>query len=125
MDYISNLITAIRNAELASHASLTVPDSKMGINILAILQKHGFIQDFRPDRVDDKSVIQITLIQPLVLHHYKRVSKPGRRVYTDVKGIPIVLRGLGIVILSTPEGVIAGQEAKKKKLGGEILCEVY
>lgn len=97
----------------------------MGMSILVILQKHGFIKDFRQDQVEDKLIIEISLIQPVVIHHYKRVSKPGRRVYTDIKGIPIVLRGLGIVILSTPEGVISGQEAKKKKLGGEILCEVY
>ncbi|MBU6389097.1 30S ribosomal protein S8 [Patescibacteria group bacterium] len=122
MDSIANLITYLRNAELARHSQVEVPTTKVGTAILGILKQSGFITSFEDGESGHTSV---SLSQPITVHHYKRVSKPGRRVYTKVGHIPTVLRGLGIVILSTPTGIISGKEAKKRGVGGEILCEVF
>lgn len=125
MDNIANLLTTIRNAEGARHSSTKAVNSKMNVAILSILKDNNYIQSFETVEESGKSVLNVTLSQPLTKHHYKRISKPGRRIYTDVDNIPVVLRGNGMVILSTSEGVISGKEAKKRRLGGEILCEVY
>ena len=125
MDYISNFLTSVRNAEMASHTELTVPSSKMGLEVARILKENGIIADFSLIESTPQNRISIQLNMSAGKHHYKRISKPGRRVYTDVKNIPLVLRGLGMVILSTPKGLLTGKQAKKQNVGGEILCEVY
>ena len=125
MDTISNLITSIRNAEMASHASVTVPSSKIAQHVLEILKAKGYIAGYVVKEAKPQSVIEIGLIRPRIVHHYRRISKPGRRVYVPCSEIPKVLNGLGMVILSTSQGVMAGQEARKRKIGGELLCEVY
>lgn len=122
MDHISNLLTSIRNAELASLTSTAVVDTKLSRAVLAILKDQGYVADIQDAEGGKLSVV---LPQPLQRHHYKRVSKPSRRIYTDAKSIPTVRQGLGMVILSTPEGLMTGQDARKRHLGGEILCEVY
>lgn len=125
MDPIGNLITAIRNAELAGHSELKVRFASQSLAVLEVLQKNGYILSF--EKIDDanKPSIAIQLLQPVVRHHYKRISKPGRRLYTAASKIPIVLRGLGIVVLSTPKGIMTGKEAKKASLGGEVMFEAY
>jgi small subunit ribosomal protein S8 len=126
MDPIGNLLTSIRNAELAGHTTLTVRFSKLNLAILEILRKTGFIAEFKEITADDKKKdIALTLPEPLERHHYRRLSKPGRRLYVDAGRIPTVLRGLGIVVLSTPEGVMTGKEARKRGIGGEVMFEAY
>jgi len=122
MDHISNLLTAIRNAELASLSETAAVDTKLSRAVLAVLKSEGYIGDF--SQVEGGK-LSIVLAQPLERHHYKRVSKPSRRMYTDAVSIPTVRQGMGMVILSTPEGVMTGKEARKRHLGGEIICEVY
>ena len=120
MDSISNFLTSIRNAEMASHREVTVPLYKATQAIAAVLEKKGYITSVT---LEEKTMTIGLKYQ--IRHHYNRISKPGRRVYTSVQEIPKVSGGFGIVILSTPEGVISGDEAKKRNLGGEVLCEVY
>ena len=125
MDRIGNLLASIRNAELAQHTALSVPHAKMSSAVLAILKKEGYIADFIEVGEGVEKKINITLPQPVSRHSYKRISKPGRRMYTDAQSIPMVLRGLGMVIVSTSAGVMTGKDARKRKLGGELICEVY
>jgi small subunit ribosomal protein S8 len=125
MDRLGNLLTSIRNAELARHAMVTVPFANVSMDVLAILKKTDYITDFVAREDGSKKFIDITLAQPSTIHHYKRISKPGRRLYTSAQKIPMVLRGLGMVIVSTSKGVMTGKDAHKQKLGGELICEVY
>ncbi len=124
-DTIGNLLTSIRNAELAERASTTAPFAKTSVAILEILEKTGYIAGHEVREVDKKKYIDISIAQPFERHHYKRISTPGRRLYTSAQAIPMVLRGLGMVIVSTSAGIMIGKEARKRKLGGELICEVY
>jgi len=125
MDYISNLLTSVRNAEMASHSSVSVPASKIGVHIIGILASLGYVAGFEVKEAKPQSTIEIKLLKPRVVHHLRRLSKPGRRLYVSASEIPRVLNGRGIVILSTSQGVFSGQEARKRKIGGELLCEAY
>ena len=125
MDHISNLITSIRNAELVGHSKLTVPNTKLSVAVLAVLKESGYISNFTEQAETEHPRLQIELPQPVTRHTYKRVSKPGRRLFTGADEIPTVLRGLGIVVLSTPQGVMTGKKARKLRLGGEVLFEAY
>lgn len=121
MDTISNFLTSIRNAEMAGHSSVTVPYFKMSIGIAQILKSSGFINGV----VDEDKTLTLNLQKSGKVHHIKRISKPGRRVYVGAKDIPYVLGGKGIVIISTPAGLLTGKDARKRNVGGELLCEVY
>jgi small subunit ribosomal protein S8 len=121
MDTIANLLTSIRNAEMASHSTVTVPTSKMKKAIVEILKENGYVGA----STEENGSLTINLIKTEKLRSYRRISKPGRRMYTDAKKIPTVLGGRGLIILSTPEGVLSGKEARKRGIGGEIICEVY
>lgn len=120
-DHISNLLTSLRNAEMASHSSVIVKDTKLSRSVLEVLKSKRYIADF----VQKETGLEVLLIQPLTKHSFRRISKPSRRIYTDHKNIPTVRQGLGMVVLSTSEGVMAGNDARKRQLGGEIICEVY
>lgn len=125
MDQISNLLTSIRNAEMAGLRTTAVVNTKMNAAILRILQEGSFIESFQvPETADGKSKITVTLV-PSALHTFKRISKPGRRIYSPVDSIPRVLQGRGIAILSTPKGVLTDREARKARVGGELLCTVF
>lgn len=125
MDHLSNLFTSIRNAELAGHSELSIPHTKHSLAILAVLKQEGYVSNYQA--VGDTAIkqIAITLPQPVTRHHYKLISKPGRRLYTSADKIPTVLRGLGAVIVSTPKGVMTGKQARRQKVGGELIAEVY
>ena len=128
-DPIADMLTRIRNAIMARHDSVLIPSSRMKLSITRILKAEGFIKDYevvkgRPHRVirihlkyDDKN-------HP-VLTGLERVSKPGLRVYAGRKEIPRVYGGLGVAILSTPKGVMTGQQAWRQEIGGEVLCYVW
>lgn len=125
MDTLGNLLTSIRNAEMARHAATSVPASKASAALLEILKANGYIKGFSTRSEGVKQLIDVTLTGDGVVHHYKRISKPGRRLYTDAKNIPVVLRGMGMVVISTSAGMMTGKQARKQKLGGELICEVY
>lgn len=122
MDTLGNLLTSIRNAEAASHRELTVPFAKSSLAVLGILKENGYIEGFKENDAAKKG-IEIQLV-PGVRHTYKRLSKPGRRLYTASHDIPMILRGLGMVIVSTSKGMMTGKAARKQEIGGELICEV-
>ena len=127
-DPIADMLTRIRNAIMARHDSVLLPASKMKLSIARILKDEGFISDYTVLKGKPQRVIKILLKyigeQPAVAG-LERVSKPGLRVYVGRGEIPRVYGGLGVAILSTSKGVITGQEAWRRNLGGELLCYVW
>lgn len=125
MDPISNMLITIKNAALVNKEIVFTPFSKQKMAILEILQAKGYIKNFD---IDKKSLnIKITLkVEKTgqIFTNIKRISKPGRRIYTKSSTIPYPKNQLGVVIISTPQGVMTGKEAKYKGLGGELICEV-
>jgi small subunit ribosomal protein S8 len=133
-DPIADMLTRIRNAAMAGHVLTAMPSSKMKAAIAKILKEEGFIEDF--EVVDGEGPGQKVLRVRLkyvgdrrqrrpVLTGLERVSRPGRRVYTGKKDIPWVLSGMGVAIISTPQGMMTGQKARKLGVGGEIVCKVW
>jgi len=126
-DPISDMLTVIRNAQAVGHLTATFSASKVKQAILQVLQQEGYIADFQLITHDNKSNISVTLRYyqgKSVIRKLSRVSKCSRRVYCKHDAIPVVSSGLGISILSTPQGVMTGNQAAAKKIGGEILCTV-
>jgi small subunit ribosomal protein S8 len=128
-DPIADMLTRIRNAIMARHDAVLIPTSKMKLSIARILKEEGFITDYEVVKGKPHRVIQIQLRylddnQPAI-SGLKRVSKPGLRVYVQKKEIPRVYGGLGIAIISTPQGVRTGQQAWRQGAGGELLCYVW
>jgi small subunit ribosomal protein S8 len=128
-DPIGDMLTRIRNACLARHATVVIPASKMKLAIAGILKNEGFIRDFQVQAGQPRDSLLITLKytaerEPAITG-LRRVSKPGLRIYTNRSDIPRVRGGLGVSILSTPKGVLAGHEAWRQHVGGEVLCYVW
>lgn len=128
-DPIGDMLTRIRNASLARHTTVPLPASKMKLAIAQILKREGFISDFEVQQGTPCDTLVITLRytsdrQPAITG-LKRVSKPGLRIYTSRQDIPRVRGGLGLSILSTPKGVLAGHEAWQQHVGGEVLCYIW
>jgi small subunit ribosomal protein S8 len=123
------MLTRIRNAQMRSRPKVSTPASKLRERVLEVLQEEGYIRGFaRVDYNDGKSEIEIELKyfdgQP-VIRNIKRISSPGRRVYSSAKDIPTIANGLGVAILSTPKGVMSDSQARRENVGGEILCSVF
>ena len=128
-DPIADMLTRIRNAIMARHDFVLIPASRMKLSVARILRGEGFISDYEVLRGKPHRVIKIYLKyddnnQP-VLSGLERVSKPGLRVYVQQKEVPRVYGGLGIAILSTSNGVMTGQQARRRGFGGELLCYVW
>ncbi|MDZ4719503.1 MAG: 30S ribosomal protein S8 [Roseiflexaceae bacterium] len=128
-DPIGDMLTRIRNACMARHTTVAIPSSKMKVAIAQILKSEGFVRDFTVESGKPCDTIVITLKytndrQP-VITGLKRVSKPGLRIYTGHADIPRVRGGMGLSILSTPKGVLAGHEAGQQHVGGEVLCYIW
>lgn len=123
-DPIADLLVRIRNASLANKLLIVMPFSKIKLAILTILQEEGYLRNVKATEVKKKKMLEATLTESR-LSHAKQISKPGRRVYVKSKDIPKPLRGLGLVIISTPEGIITSKQAVKKGLGGELICEIW
>ena len=128
-DPIADMLTRIRNAIMARHDAVLIPASRMKLSIARILKDEGFISDYEVLKSKPHRVIKIYLKysgknQP-VLSGLERVSKPGLRVYVQQKEIPRVYGGLGIALVSTPRGVMTGQQAWRQGVGGELLCYVW
>jgi small subunit ribosomal protein S8 len=128
-DPIADMLTRIRNACMVRHTTVAMPSSKMKVAIAEILKREGFIRDFQVEEGQPFDTIQITLKYTSdrrpVITGLKRVSKPGLRIYTGRADIPRVRNGLGLSILSTPKGVMAGHEAWQEHVGGEVLCYIW
>lgn len=127
-DPIADMLTRIRNAALARHDRTEVPTSKLKKAVADILKSEGYIADVRPS---EGNVGKLTIVlkygrdRSSAIDGVRRVSRPGRRVYVKHDRIPRVLSGLGISILSTSHGLMCDRDARKHKLGGELLCEVW
>ena len=128
-DPIADMLTRIRNASRARHTEVVVPASRVKREIARILVEEGFIAGFSEERDGPAQVLRLTLKyvdgKAPVVSGLKRISKPGLRVYAQKTDIPRVLGGLGIVIVSTSQGIMTGQQARKAQLGGEVLAYVW
>ncbi|MCP1224424.1 30S ribosomal protein S8 [Sebaldella sp. S0638] len=127
-DPIADMLTRIRNANSAKHESVKIPYSNMKLGIANILKNEGYIKDFEIKEDGSKKDVVVALKYvdgENVIKGLKRISKPGRRVYSGVEDLPKVLGGLGIAIVSTPKGVITDKECRKHSVGGEVLCYVW
>ncbi|MEK7085959.1 MAG: 30S ribosomal protein S8 [Patescibacteria group bacterium] len=124
-DPIADLLTRIRNAYNAHHQALTISHSNMKENILKIMKDHKFIEDYSSEGEGSCKVLNIDLKEELKDITFKRISKPGQRIYIKKSDLKPVKSGLGISIVSTPKGIMTNSEARKQNLGGELLCEIY
>ena len=129
MDPIGDMFTRIRNGQLRSLPKVEMPSSNFRLKILEILKSEGFITSFHIEKKDNNKVSLIVGLKYYegtpVIREIKRVSKPGRRVYSRASSIPRIQNGLGLAILSTPQGVMTDTEARKNNIGGEIICKVF
>jgi len=124
MDNISQMISVIKNAGMVNKKEIEIPLSKFKLLILGILKSEGFIADYE---VEEK-IIKVKLAykgKTLLINDIKRVSKPGQRIYRKARELPYSKRGLGIYIVSTSCGIMTDRAARKKGVGGELICEVY
>jgi small subunit ribosomal protein S8 len=128
-DPLGDMLTRIRNAQLRRRGTVMTPGSKLRARVLDVLKSEGYIRDYSTaDYGNGRTEFTIELKyfegEP-VIRRIQRVSKPGRRVYVSVDAMPRVSDGLGVVIMSTPQGVMADHEAREKNVGGEVLCQVF
>jgi small subunit ribosomal protein S8 len=128
-DPIADFLTSIRNANSARHPQVTVPSSKLKVEIARILKEEGYIEDYEQQAVGPQGSLKITLryspSRERVIQHIERISKPGQRIYVGKGDIERVLGGLGIAILTTPRGVLTDRAARKAGVGGELIAKVY
>jgi small subunit ribosomal protein S8 len=129
-DTISDMLTRIRNANLARHQTTQVPATNMTRSIAKVLQEEGFISDFSEEGegVERKLIVALKYKgksrQPII-NTLKRISKPGLRVYSNRRDLPRVLGGIGVAIISTSSGIMTDRDARRQGLGGEVLCYVW
>ena len=128
-DPIADLLTRIRNAQQARHKNVKIPASKLKLRMAQILTEEGYVEDAKFTEEGPQGTIIVTLrYQPSgdpVITGLQRLSKPGRRRYVGTNNIPKVLNGLGIAILSTSSGIMTDRQARRDKVGGELLCSVW
>ena len=127
-DPIADLFTRIRNALMARHEKLDVPNSNIKTRIAEILKEEGFIRTFKAVQDNKQGILRLYLKyknEEPVIHGIKRISKPGRRAYVQKNSVPKVLNGLGMAIISTSSGVMTDQSAREKGVGGEVLGYVW
>ena len=129
VDPIGDMITRIRNAQMRLHSKTEMPASSFKGKILEVLKREGFILNYSLDSTsENKKKFSIDLKYRSgfpVINNIQRISRPGRRVYASAESIPRIRNGLGIAIVSTSKGVMTDSEAKKQKVGGEIICKVF
>jgi len=128
-DPIADMLTRIRNAITSRHDRIELPSSKLKIEVAKILKSEGFIANYKVVEEGSQPSLRLYLKysddgEP-VIHGIERISRPGRRVYRGKEEIPQVLGGLGLAIVSTSQGVLSGQDAVRKGVGGEVLCQVW
>ena len=126
-DPIGDMIARIKNAQDRSHKKVELPSSNFKTKIADILKNEGFIKDFKVNKENNKSEINIYLKYSSgspVINSIERVSRPGRRIFSSAESLPKINNGLGIAIISTPKGVMSDVNSRKQKIGGEIICKV-
>ena len=127
-DPVGDMIARIKNAQMRNHKKVDLPSSNFKAKIAEILKSEGFIIDFKVNLKNNKSILSINLKyysgNP-VIATIERVSKPGRRIFSRAESLPKINNGLGIAIISTPKGVMTDVDARKQKVGGEIICKVF
>jgi small subunit ribosomal protein S8 len=128
-DPIADMLTRIRNANLALHDAVEMPGSSMKAEVARVLRDEGYITDYelRDAEVGTELVVRLKYDRDRrrVISGLERISKPGRRVYVDRTEIPKVLGGMGISVISTSQGIITGHEARRRGVGGEVICSVW
>jgi len=128
-DPIADLLTRIRNAQIAKHDRLDVPVSRLKVEIAKLLKDEGFIKNFREIEAVPQGTLRIFLRYSTegvpAISHLQRVSKPGRRVYRKAEEIQPVRNGLGIGIVSTSQGLLTDAQARERRVGGELLCQIW
>ncbi|MBU1007469.1 30S ribosomal protein S8 [Candidatus Dependentiae bacterium] len=129
VDTMGDFLTAIRNALMVSKRTVIVPFSNMRFGVAQVLKEEGYIRDFKKAVGErNRSFLELYLKYvggESVIHEIKRISRPGRRHYSGLKGVTPVIGGLGISILSTNQGIIADKQARKMSVGGEVICHVW
>ena len=127
-DPIGDMIARVKNAQDRSHKKVELPSSNFKTKIANILKNEGFIKNFEINSDKNKSTLSLELKYHSgnpVISAFERVSKPGRRIFSSADGLPKINNGLGIAIVSTPKGVMTDVNARKQKVGGEIICKVF
>ena len=128
-DPIADMLTRIRNAMMARHASVTIPASRIKVEIARILKDEGYIKNYKVMRDDHQGSVKLQLKYgpdgKSVIHGLERVSRPGLRTYSRAKDVKTVFGGIGISILTTSHGLMTGQQGRERNIGGEILCRVW
>ncbi len=127
-DPIGDMIARIKNSQSRSHKKVDLPSSNFKTKIAEILKNEGFIKDYKIIDVDKKPTLSLELKYHSgnpVISNFERVSKPGRRIFSSADSLPKINNGLGIAIVSTPKGVMTDMDARKQKIGGEIICKVF
>ena len=127
-DPIGDMIARVKNAQARKHKKVVLPSSKFKSKIADILKNEGFIKDFKVSTEEKKNILSLELKYHSgnpVISNFERVSKPGRRIFSSADSLPKINNGLGIAILSTPKGVMTDIDARKQKVGGEIVCKVF
>ena len=127
-DPIGDMIARVKNAQSRNHKNVELPSSNFKSKIADILKNEGFIKDFKIKSENNKSILLLELKYHSgnpVINAFERVSKPGRRIFSSAESLPKINNGLGIAIISTPKGVMTDVDARKQKIGGEIICKVF
>ena len=127
-DPIGDMIARVKNAQARNHKKVNLPSSNFKSKIAVILKNEGFIKDFRVLDDQNKNILSLELKYHSgnpVISNFERVSKPGRRIFSSADSLPKINNGLGIAILSTPKGVMTDMDARKQRVGGEIICKVF
>ncbi len=127
-DPIGDMIARVKNAQARNHRKVELPSSNFKSKIADILKNEGFIKDFKVSSNEKKNILSLELKYHSgnpVISNFERVSKPGRRIFSSADSLPKINNGLGIAILSTPKGVMTDIDARKQRVGGEIICKVF
>ena len=127
-DPVGDMLARIKNSQVRNHKKVQLPSSKFKVKIVEVLKNEGFIIDFKIDDDEKKPNLEINLKYNLgnpVISNIERISKPGRRIFSSAESLPRINNGLGIAIVSTPKGVMTDVDARKQKIGGEIICKVF
>ena len=127
-DQVADLLTRIRNAVMVGKNEILVPTSKLKVGVAEVLKKNGYLADYEVIEGSPRGMLRVVIFEPgtvAKINEISKVSKPGRRVYSSADDLPVVKSGRGMIIVSTSKGLMTGREAKKNRLGGEILVKVW
>tara|TARA_B100000029_G_scaffold102726_1_gene93112 strand:+ start:74 stop:469 length:396 start_codon:yes stop_codon:yes gene_type:complete len=127
-DPIGDMLARIKNAQMRNYKKVKLPSSNFKSKIADVLKSEGYIIDYKVSDENNKSVLEINLKYNSgnpVINTIERISKPGRRIFSSAESLPKINNGLGIAIISTPKGVMTDIDARKQKIGGEIICKVF